>query len=97
MTGDTMASPDTISKDRLRAGRVTSRARSNRSLTKTPSLPGDTADISPKQRPVSPPMSFAPPAPSSWPPPRTSKGRTKIERHANALRLNGKSNPQEPA
>ncbi len=87
--------PDTSTKDRPRAGRVSSCARTGRFLTKTPRC-GLQSVCRPKhRRPDMRLMDFAPAARSPWLPPGDSTGCLKPARHANGLRLNGKSNPQE--
>jgi hypothetical protein len=96
MSKDTHTHPDTLPKDRRRAGRVSPCARAQDGLTKTPRFgPGRLRSL-PKRRPDLRFMSFAPAAPSSWLPQSPSKGCLEQNRHANGLRLNEKSNPQEP-
>lgn len=96
MSHHTHTHPDPCPKDRLRAGRVSPCAHGAGFLTKTPSSSLETPRPLQPHRPDLHCMGFAPAAPSPWLPQRPSTGRLKPDRHANGLRLNGKSNPQEP-
>ena len=96
MSGRTSSHPDTPQKDRPSAGRVSSCAHDGDGLTKTSRFGPVRLGTLSKRRPDLRCMCFTPAAPSTWPPQRASIAGAKADRHGNGLRLNEKSNPQEP-